>query len=251
MLQWKYNPNVFPLSDGHKTLPRRHDKMVIELYPMNSNAESPTLIGQTGPVQGGHWTIPLEGITIGREKGCSIIIADRQVSRRHAKIDRRGGKAYLEDLASKNGTMVNGKSVRDEIELKDGDIIQIALIATLMYLASDSTMPLISEGISVRPGRIRLNPMDHNVFISNAVIDPPLSIHQYRLLELLTLRDGGLVSREDLIQAVWPGEEVEGITDQAIDALVRRLRDRLKEIDIDHEYILTIRGHGFRLENQE
>jgi DNA-binding winged helix-turn-helix (wHTH) protein len=216
---------------------------------MNTNAESPVLIGQTGPVQGGRWNIPLEGITIGREGGCAILIADRQVSRRHAKIDRRGGKAYLEDLASKNGTMVNGVPVKKETELKDGDMIQIALVAKLLYLASDSTMPLISEGAAPRPGRIKLNPIDHNIFINDEIVDPPLSIHQYRLLELLILRGGGLVSREDLIQSVWPGEEIEGITDQAIDALVRRLRDRLKEIDKDHEYILTIRGHGFRLEN--
>ncbi|MBN1438905.1 MAG: winged helix-turn-helix domain-containing protein, partial [Anaerolineales bacterium] len=58
----------------------------------------------------------------------------------------------------------------------------------------------------------------------------------------------GLATREDVIGTVWPGEDTGGITDQAIDALVRRLRDRLKEVDPDHEYILTVRGHGFRLD---
>jgi DNA-binding winged helix-turn-helix (wHTH) protein len=34
-----------------------------------------------------------------------------------------------------------------------------------------------------------------------------------------------------------------------LDALVRRLRDRLSAIDNDHQYIITIRGHGLRLDN--
>ncbi|MFZ4813533.1 MAG: winged helix-turn-helix domain-containing protein, partial [Phototrophicaceae bacterium] len=39
----------------------------------------------------------------------------------------------------------------------------------------------------------------------------------------------------------------EGVSEQAIDALVRRLRDRLAEVDPDTQYIVTMRGHGFRL----
>ncbi len=215
---------------------------------MESKEESPVLIGQSGPVLGMRWSIPPAGVTLGRENDCEVVIADRQVSRRHAKLDRRAGKTYIQDLASKNGTCVNGVPVKDEVEIKDGDLIQIALAAGFLYVASDSTMPLDSDGVSPRQGRIRLNPVEHSVSVNDRLIDPPLSIHQYRFLEMLVLRSGGLVTREDVIGTVWPGEETEGITDQAIDALVRRLRDRLKEVDLDREYILTIRGHGFRLD---
>jgi DNA-binding winged helix-turn-helix (wHTH) protein len=215
---------------------------------MESKEESPVLIGQSGPVQGSRWVIPAAGVTLGRDDSCEVVVADRQVSRRHAKIDRRGGKTYIQDLASKNGTWVNGVPVKEEIEIKDGDLVQIALAAGFLYVASDSTMPLESEGLTPKPGRIRLNPAEHSVTVNEKLIDPPLSIHQYRFLEMLVLRSGGLVTREDAIGTVWPGEDTEGITDQAIDALVRRLRDRLKETDPDREYILTIRGHGFRLD---
>jgi DNA-binding response OmpR family regulator len=215
---------------------------------MDSKEESPVLIGQSGPVQGNRYAIPPAGVTLGRENGCEVVIPDRQVSRRHAKIDRRAGRTYLQDLASKNGTCVNGVPVKDEVEIKDGDLIQIALAAGFLYVASDSTMPLDSDGVAARQGRIRLNPIEHSVSINDRLIDPPLSIHQYRFLELIVLRSGGLATREDVIETVWPGEDTGGITDQAIDALVRRLRDRLKEVDPDREYILTIRGHGFRLD---
>jgi DNA-binding response OmpR family regulator len=215
---------------------------------METKEESPVLIGQSGPVQGSRWTIPPKGVTLGRENGCEVVIADRQVSRRHAKIDRRAGKTYIQDLASKNGTCVNGVAIKDEVELKDGDVVQIALAAGFVYVASDSTVPLESDGAAPRQGRIRLNPVEHSVTVNDALLDPPLSIHQYRFLEMLVLRSGGLVTREEVIGTVWPGEDTGGITDQAIDALVRRLRDRLKEADPDREHILTIRGHGFRLD---
>ena len=40
-----------------------------------------------------------------------------------------------------------------------------------------------------------------------------------------------------------------GVSDQALDALIRRLRNRLAMIDPNHQYIDTVRGHGVRLDN--
>ena len=38
-------------------------------------------------------------------------------------------------------------------------------------------------------------------------------------------------------------------TGKALDALVRRLRDRLAEVDKNHDYVVTVRGHGIRMDN--
>jgi DNA-binding winged helix-turn-helix (wHTH) protein len=70
------------------------------------------------------------------------------------------------------------------------------------------------------------------------------------LLELLHNASGRVVSRDEVISSVWPEAAGEGVSEQAIDALVRRLRDRLTELDDKHDYILTVRGHGFRLQNR-
>ena len=59
---------------------------------------------------------------------------------------------------------------------------------------------------------------------------------------------GAVCGRDEIVEAVWPGTGGLGVSEQAIDALVRRLRDRLAEIG-DHNYIVTVRGHGFRLDN--
>ena len=85
------------------------------------------------------------------------------------------------------------------------------------------------------------------VWVDGIEVRPPLSSAQYALLELLYERNGDICTRDEIIEAVWPDEASEGITDQAIDALVRRLRRRLAETGTPHQYVETVRGHGFRL----
>ena len=62
---------------------------------------------------------------------------------------------------------------------------------------------------------------------------------------------GRVCSRESVVETVWPEAMGEGVSEQAIDALVRRLRDRLQESDPETQYVVTVRGHGFRLDNPE
>ena len=58
-----------------------------------------------------------------------------------------------------------------------------------------------------------------------------------------------MVDRHHLIVNAWGEDQAVGVSDQALDALLRRLRDRIAEIDPAHPYIVTLRGHGIRLEN--
>ena len=97
---------------------------------------------------------------------------------------------------------------------------------------------------------LRLEKETRQVWLNGQMVDPPLSLHQYRLLETLWDSGGGVVTREQIVDIVWPEASGEGVSEQAIDALVRRLRERLAETDKDFRYIVTVRGHGFRLENR-
>jgi DNA-binding response OmpR family regulator len=87
------------------------------------------------------------------------------------------------------------------------------------------------------------------VWVAGKELAPPLSLAQYRLLELLYQESGRVYSRDEVVQAVWPEDDRDGISEQAIDALARRLRERLAEVDPGTQYVITVRGHGFRLEN--
>ena len=54
---------------------------------------------------------------VGRESTRAIALLDASVSRDHALVTVRGGQVFLKDLASKNGTFVEGKKLTDEVEL--------------------------------------------------------------------------------------------------------------------------------------
>ncbi len=213
----------------------------------------PSLIAQAGPLNGQRWILRGD-VIVGRDDSCNVIIQNRQVSRYHARFIALPHGVQLEDLGSKNGTHINGHEVVEPIMLQDGDVIQIAFAQQFIYLSSDSTLPL--EAPPEKPTEIvpthhllRLDKRSRRVWIGDEELLPPLSVSQYQLLELLFDNPGRVVSRAELVQAVWGKEDAIGISEQALDALVRRLRDRLAEINSEHQFLITVRGHGLRMDN--
>ena len=211
----------------------------------------PLLVAQEGLLNGQRWA--LRGmLIIGREASCDITIADRQVSRRHARITPTPNGILLEDLGSKNGTNRNGEMLSEPVLLRDGDNIQIALAQQFIFISSDATLPLEGDGgdlSQIRMGRLRVDKRSHRVWIGDEEVTPPLSMSQFKMLELLYENQGRVVSRQRLIEIVWGTEDAILVTEQALDAMVRRLRERLSSLDSTHNYIVTVRGHGLRLEN--
>jgi pSer/pThr/pTyr-binding forkhead associated (FHA) protein len=64
-------------------------------------------------------------LTIGRDRSAELLLTDPEVSRRHARLEARGGVVYVRDLESSNGTFLNGKRLRGAIETREGDAIDI------------------------------------------------------------------------------------------------------------------------------
>lgn len=63
------------------------------------------------------------GITVGRERGCDIVLRSNTVSRIHARLSLRDHVPRVEDLNSSNGTRVNGFPVHGIQDLRVGDEI--------------------------------------------------------------------------------------------------------------------------------
>ncbi len=214
---------------------------------MNTLKEFPLLIAQAGPLEGQRWKIESD-LILGRDANCDIVIPLRQVSRQHSHIITQQEGVLVEDLASKNGTFVNGRLVQEPVPLEDGDELQIALAQHFIFLSSDATMPLEDLPLKMQKRRLRVDAGARRVWVMDEEVDPPLSASQFNLLSALYDQTGEVIPREEIINDVW-SEAAEGVTEQALDALVRRLRDRLAELDPSREYIITVRGHGLRLDN--
>jgi DNA-binding winged helix-turn-helix (wHTH) protein len=213
---------------------------------MAGTEDFPMLVAQEGPLKGMRWAIN-HTIVLGRESTCDVVIADRQVSRFHARLTPTPEGVMLEDLGSKNGTHHNGNPLSAPVMLQDGDAVQISFVQGFLFFTSDATMPLM-DGAG-KPGRLVMEQKSRRVWVNQQQMVPPLSAQQFKLLWLLYENGGQVISRADLVAAVWGDEQASGVSDQALDALIRRLRDRLSALDPKQQYIDTVRGHGVRLDN--
>lgn len=62
-------------------------------------------------------------ITVGRNPECDICADDLYLSQEHFVLECSGGRWYITDLKSKNGTYVNGVRIKKPYPLEDGDVI--------------------------------------------------------------------------------------------------------------------------------
>jgi hypothetical protein len=214
-------------------------------FEMNELAREPgLLVWQDGDLIKDQWVLDQGSMVIGRAPDCDVRLDSRWVSRTHARVYLEGTHYMLEDAGSKNGVFVNGQRVTNPKSLEDGDRIQVAPGLELVFVDSEATAPL--------PGRLgpglSLDRTERRVMVGGQELVPPLSIAQYDFLALLADEPGRVYSRQEVIRAVWPDADPEGVSDDAIDALVRRLRHRLSEVDPSNEYVVTVRGYGFRLD---
>jgi DNA-binding response OmpR family regulator len=193
-----------------------------------------------------NWGLEKPVTSIGRWEDNDVVIPDRWVSRYHAQVRCEGTQYILMDLDSKNGLFVNGKRVVQPRPLENGDRIQLSPRYSLTFVDSEATAPLLQgqDGVLVDQDACRVWVLGHE-------LDPPLSSAQFALLLTLIRTPGIVYSRDELRAIAWPDEDPAGISDEAVNSLIRRLRRRLMEVDPSHRYIYAVRGHGFRFVQPE
>ena len=85
----------------------------------------PKIIFRQGQNAGTEIVLDGEKFTLGRRKACEIPVGDVKASRNHAQVFRQGNRFYVRDLASRNGTFLNGERLAGDSELSFGDKISI------------------------------------------------------------------------------------------------------------------------------
>jgi DNA-binding winged helix-turn-helix (wHTH) protein len=94
--------------------------------------------------------------------------------------------------------------------------------------------------------RIRIDRQKHMVWVDDREIQN-LPRLEYKLLEYLEGRRGQVCTRKQIVQHLYPNEKLSGVSDNAVDSIVKRLR---KQIEVDPKspkFISTVYGVGFRL----
>ncbi len=94
-------------------------------------------------------------ITIGRQEGNTIRLTERNVSRRHAKLVRESSRVLVLDLGSSNGIRVNGDRITGQVQVGDGDLVQIGdydlAVQREEEQVSAPTLPLASAKLTRAP----------------------------------------------------------------------------------------------------
>ncbi|WXJ93650.1 Alkaline phosphatase synthesis transcriptional regulatory protein PhoP [Neomoorella carbonis] len=91
-------------------------------------------------------------------------------------------------------------------------------------------------------GDVVINPASHVVTVKGKPVD--LTLKEYQLLHLLAENRGRVFSREALLERLWEGEYY-GDT-RTIDVHIRHLREKIEENPSNPQYIITVRGVGYK-----
>jgi adenylate cyclase len=108
--------------------------------------KGPRLTGRTPDGRVSEYALEAK-TTLGRHPANTLRLADREVSKEHACIERVGNSYLLKDLGSSNGTFVNGRRVR-ELRLRDGDEIALGN-SRLIFHSGEGTLPPTAPGVTV------------------------------------------------------------------------------------------------------
>ena len=90
-------------------------------------ADDTVALSLSGSVEETYLLGPGEDLLIGRSLQARLPVDDSCVSRRHCRLLLREGGLWLEDLASANGTYLNGQRV-DRAQISDGDVVELGSI---------------------------------------------------------------------------------------------------------------------------
>lgn len=198
----------------------------------------------TNPATATSWLLEQTTTIIGRADDADVRIDAAAVSRRHATIERTPHGYLLYDNDSSNGTWINGVRVEEAHPLRDDDEIVVGGIETLRFV--DPLATPMAPAIGRLTG-VWIDPESGAVWVDAQPVEPPLSERQQALLELLASNEDALVSRESIVDIVWADVAAEGVSAEAVDALVKRLKARLRPLQLHGDYLEVRRGRGIRL----
>lgn len=193
------------------------------------------------------WDKPI--LSIGRDSANEIIINHPLASRRHARLERDETGYFVRDLDSTNGTYVNGDRIEGARLLRNQDKVWIA-DTEISFNDPEATQkgPLpveLLKRVRREPDELlRVDSRSKEIYIHGRLLEPPLTVKEFQLLELLYSHKGQVISKDEIAQNVWDYEVYDY---NAIDALVYRLRQRIEQDPSNPRFLVTVRGFGYKL----
>lgn len=111
----------------------------------------PVLVATKGPLEGARFPVGDDGVTLGRDPDCVVVLDDPNVSRFHARLVFHNAAIWVQDAGSRNGVFLNGKRVVRHKQFGPGDALTVGEHAFTLELDAiepepslTGTMPAVS-----------------------------------------------------------------------------------------------------------
>ncbi len=119
------------------------------------------------------------------------------------------------------------------------------LVARVRAAARRGARPLVAErGDAIEIEELRIDPSVVQAFVGQESLD--LTPTEFRLLHMLASERGRVVTRDELLQALWGRRHT--YRDRTVDVFVRKLREKIDRRAARHTFIQTRYGVGYRFE---
>jgi hypothetical protein len=186
-----------------------------------------------------------------------IEVHDDYVSRHHAEISYHQNLFLLRDLESKNGTEIDRQRIEPGklYPLRHNSIIGLGIASegvrvVLRFKESPTTSTARIEEIRISEinpvSWLKIDEKRREVWVDGKLL--LLSKKEYNLVLFLRSRAGRVCSKDEIIAEVWP-EVVDpgGVSDAAIDQLIRRLRLKIEQDPSRPRRLISRKGFGYML----
>lgn len=175
--------------------------------------------------------VPLGEFLIGRSPDCQLSLDDPLVSRRHAILIVHSDGVWVEDLASRNGVLVNGKRITGQTRVVDGD--QITVGSQIMVLAGvpGSDLAMVDPAAAVK----RSARFDQEVITSENEEHTAIATAEMRAQSVSSESPDKRVSSLALIGGLAEKALAMGRAEEAERILARSLREVLLKVRTKEE----------------
>lgn len=151
-----------------------------------------------GKEAGKEFAFEQESVTIGRTSDCDVILYDPGVSRKHARIFAEGGKYFVEDMGSSNGTRLNGTPIAQRQQLGEGDAVTLGPVVFNFHTRSLEPNTDAGLGDGQGDGSTRIVSLDSIRSPATALAPPGASADELSRMSRTTTRSSKQVAPSEV-----------------------------------------------------
>ncbi len=191
-----------------------------------------------GAKAGSKVAVKKDRFLIGRSPKCHLSAGSTAISRQHSVIMRHDGKVTVRDLGSRNGTLVNGKKITEEVELSSGDELAVGplkFMVTITHGINNTKRPqvkTVADAVerTVKKGESGIQDDD----ITNWLLEPDVDVKSVAETQTIQMDDTNAAQMqkiaEDLADSTSDGDDTSaGVASDGVDVDSEAMEEAAQE----------------------